>query len=101
MQRSHMKFPVVTLMLALLLAGTTSRAQQPPPIGVPPVPLPNGPIVVDTAEQHRIRVVVVARKLSHPWSLAFLPDGNILVTERAGRLRIIRNGVLDPHPIAG
>ena len=39
--------------------------------------------------------------LEHPWSLAFLPNGDILVTERPGRLRIIRNGVLDPLPIAG
>ena len=48
-----------------------------------------------------IRVVPVAKGLSHPWSLAFLPDGEMLVTERDGRLRIIRNGVLDPTPIAG
>jgi glucose/arabinose dehydrogenase len=57
--------------------------------------------VFDTAEQHRLRVVVVARGLVNPWSLAFLPDGSMLVTERPGRLRIIRNGVLDPTPVAG
>jgi glucose/arabinose dehydrogenase len=39
--------------------------------------------------------------LSHPYALAFLPDGNFLITERAGRLRIVRNGVLDPQPISG
>lgn len=39
--------------------------------------------------------------LSHPWALAFLPHGDILVTEFGGRLRIIRDGVLDPQPIAG
>ena len=33
--------------------------------------------------------------------MAFLPDGGILITERGGRLRIVRNGVLDPKPIAG
>ena len=43
----------------------------------------------------------VTKALAYPWSLAFLPDGDMLVTERAGRLRIIRNGVLDPQPIAG
>ena len=63
-------------------------------------PLPPLPQTLFTAEQP-IRVVPVATGLSHPWSLAFLPDGSMLVTERAGRLRIIRNGVLDPDPIAG
>ena len=43
----------------------------------------------------------VATGLVNPWSLAFLPNGDILVTERPGRLRIVRNGVLDPTPIAG
>ena len=36
-----------------------------------------------------LRVVEVARRLEHPWSLAFLPDGRMLVTERPGRLRIV------------
>jgi glucose/arabinose dehydrogenase len=48
-----------------------------------------------------MRAVVVAKGLSHPWSLAFLPDGDLLVTEREGRLRIIRKGVLSPEPISG
>jgi glucose/arabinose dehydrogenase len=66
-----------------------------------PTPLGDGPFLLETWEQRHIRVVVVARGLSHPWSLAFLPDGTMLVTERAGRLRVIRNGVLDPTPVAG
>jgi glucose/arabinose dehydrogenase len=49
----------------------------------------------------RIRVVTIVEGLDYPWSLAFLPDGNMLVTERVGRLRIVRHGVLDPRPIAG
>lgn len=39
--------------------------------------------------------------LEYPWSLAFLPDGSMLVTERAGRLRLIRDGQLLPDPVAG
>ena len=43
----------------------------------------------------------VATGLANPWSLAFLPNGDMLVTERAGRLRIIRGGTLDPQSISG
>jgi glucose/arabinose dehydrogenase len=85
---------------AALLATAVGYAQQPDP-GIPVPPLGAGPYVFDTAEQHKIRVVVVARGLSHPWSLAFLPDGAMLVAERPGQLRIIRNGKLEPAPVAG
>ena len=71
------------------------------PRGLAGHPLPKKPVVYDTGEGQRIRVVAVTRALEYPWALAFLPDGSMLVTERAGRLRIIRNGVLDPQPIAG
>ena len=100
--------------LALLLAATMGSqigfGQQKVPFagGIPVAPrglsghrLPDTPMEFDTAEGQRIRVVAVTKALSFPWSLAFLPDGSMLVTERAGRLRIIRNGVLDPKPIAG
>jgi len=43
----------------------------------------------------------VAEGLDFPWSIAFLPDGSMLVTERNGGLRIIRNGALDAEAIAG
>src|SRR6185295_9746243 len=67
------------------------------PIQWPDPPLGDGPFLVESAvPAHRnLRVVVMAR-FQQPWSIAFLPDGNILVTERPGRLRIVRNGVLDP-----
>jgi len=51
--------------------------------------------------QHDYRVVTVADGLVHPWSIAFLPDGDMLVTELPGRLRIIRDGVLLPDPVEG
>ncbi len=47
------------------------------------------------------RVETVAEGLDHPWSIAFLADGRMLVTERAGRLRVIRDGVLQAEPVAG
>lgn len=47
------------------------------------------------------RIETVASGLDHPWSLAFLPDGRMLVTERAGRLRVIADGQLQTAPVAG
>jgi glucose/arabinose dehydrogenase len=84
----------------LFAAGLSTQGQQ-QQIGVPVPPLGAGPFVFDTAEQHKIRVIVVTKGLAHPWSLAFLPDGSMLVSERPGRLRIVRNGVLDPKRIGG
>lgn len=54
-----------------------------------------------SSEKLEFSVAKVVQGLSHPWSMAFLPNGNILITERIGRLRVIRNGELDPLPIAG
>ena len=50
---------------------------------------------------HDYRVVTVAEGLMNPWSMAFLPNGDMLVTERPGRLRIIRGGKLLPDPVQG
>jgi len=64
--------------------------------------LGDGPWTYTTSERGtRIRVSVVSKGLSHPWSMAWLPNGDMLITERAGQLRILRSGVLDPMPIAG
>ena len=87
--------------LSLLGLLTVGHAQGQTPIGVPVPPLGAGPWVFDTAEQHKIRVSVVTRGLSHPWAIAFLPEGGMLITERPGRLRVVRNGVLDPENISG
>ena len=85
--------------LMLVLMSTAALSAQ-GPVSLPKQSLPDGPIMVDTAEE-KIRVTVM-KGLAHPWSLAFLPNGDILITERnAGRLRIVRSGVLDPQPISG
>ncbi len=101
------------LAVTVLLAPTLSYAQQNPheatatwvfdthtpgpcsPTGAPHGGCPPGELV-------RIRVVTVAYGLVRPWHLSFLPGGtDMLVTELPGSLRIIRDGVLDPVPIAG
>jgi glucose/arabinose dehydrogenase len=56
--------------------------------------------VVQT-EKGRVAVEVLASGLEHPWGMAFLPDGRILVTERPGRLRVVVDGRLLPEPVAG
>ncbi|MBX3651949.1 MAG: PQQ-dependent sugar dehydrogenase [Burkholderiales bacterium] len=54
------------------------------------------------SEKHEFRVVTLVRGLQNPWSLAFLPDGRMLVTERAGRMRIVgKDFKLDPKPVEG
>src|SRR5262245_13817435 len=63
-------------------------------------PLGLGPWDV-TSETGPIHVSVVTKSLQNPWGLQFLPNGDMLVTERPGRLRIVRAGKLDPTPIAG
>jgi glucose/arabinose dehydrogenase len=96
----------------LLLAAVgffASRAiaqQQPPQPGIAAVTLSSTPYVLDTAEQHKIRVSVVVSGLRHPFSLAFLPDGDALVSERGGQLRIVRGATgrsakLETAPVAG
>jgi aldose sugar dehydrogenase len=47
------------------------------------------------------RVVSLAEGLEHPWGMAFLPDGTILVTERSGRLRVVDQNGLRAQPISG
>lgn len=60
------------------------------------------PSSVVQSEKHRFRVVTLTTGLAHPWSVAFLPDGRMLVTEREGRLRLIGTDLkLHPQAIEG
>ncbi len=59
------------------------------------------PVSGDVPEASGWRIETLTAGLRHPWSMAWLPDGTLLVTERPGRLRLIRDGRLDPRPLAG
>jgi glucose/arabinose dehydrogenase len=61
---------------------------------------PQGDTVVKS-EEHAFRVETVSEGLETPWSVAFLPDGRLLVTEKPGRLRIVEKGKLVPEPVTG
>lgn len=80
-----LRIALATCTAGLILAGSSACAQDP---------------VMRTAH-HDFQLVTVADGLVHPWSIAFVPGGDILVTERPGRLRVIRDGVLLPEPVAG
>src|SRR5688500_17692585 len=53
------------------------------------------------SEEHAFRVVKVVDGLERPWSLAFLPDGRMLVTEKAGTLRVVKDGKLERGAVGG
>ncbi len=71
------------------------------PQGITVPPLPDAPVTYETAEGQTIRVVVLARGFQNPWSMAAVSADTILVAERSGQIRAVRNGVLDPQPVAG
>src|SRR5688500_1902629 len=64
-------------------------------------PLPSAPVRYETAEGQTIRVGVYARGFTNPWSMAFVSDDTILVAERGGAIKAVRNGVVDPTPVPG
>jgi len=79
--------------LPTALTAPTASAQPPSHVGEPGIVL--------TTNAHRVRVTTIAEGLASPWSLALLPGGDMLVTERPGRLRMIRNGMLLETPLGG
>ena len=78
------------LILAAALAAGPLAAQQPPPIGIATPALPAEPQVFDTAEQHGIKVSVVAKGFARPFAIEPLPNGDLLIVERGVGLRLVR-----------
>ena len=88
----------VSILIVAVAATICARAADvaPAPVrGLPPPPQPAK--VIKTG----YKVTEIAKGLEHPWSMAFLPDGSMLVTERVGRLRLIKGGQLQSQPIGG
>ena len=80
---------VSAMMLAAVLSGSVAQAA-------------GAKTKTFQSERHAFRVVTLVEGLAYPWSLAFLPDGRMLVTERPGRLRVVsKDFKLDPRPIEG
>ena len=55
----------------------------------------------DVPKANNFKTTTILEGLEHPWSMAWLPDDSMLITERPGRLRIVRNGQLEPTPVTG
>ena len=101
--KNRMRCMLTASVVTLAAAATLAQGGPPPPGSfqrVPSLPFPDAARELELSGT-RYRVVPMVRGLVTPWSLTFLPNGDMLVTERPGRLRIVRNGTLDPQPIAG
>lgn len=84
-----------TALVAFIRESATRKTEKVPTTDLP---LPEG---VQSSEEQAYRIETVAEGLDVPWSMCFLPDGRMLVTERSGRLRMIENGKLRPEVIGG
>ncbi|HKG91552.1 MAG TPA: PQQ-dependent sugar dehydrogenase [Gemmatimonadaceae bacterium] len=94
--RAHLpRLALVACLTSAALLSASCRRRAAPPDG----PAPRSPTPASTPGV--VRAETVATGLEHPWALAFLPDGRILVTERPGRLRIVDTGGALSAPLAG
>src|SRR5689334_10058675 len=110
--RSPCPMSKVASLVAIALSGAfagNALAQQQPDLGVAAVKLSDKPYTFDTAEQHGIRVSVIVHGVPHPFSVAFLPNGDALLAERGGALKLVHNAAsgkggaatLDAKPVSG
>jgi aldose sugar dehydrogenase len=101
------------LRIGLASAGITITACSAAPPNTAAVAPNVAPTAAPTAEASPVQAVspsstargfkqaTVAEGLERPWGMAWLPDGSMLISEKAGRLRLLKNEVLEPTPIAG
>jgi glucose/arabinose dehydrogenase len=79
-------------LLTLLFLGACSPEKKEPPTSLS---------AVIQSEKQNFQVDTITSELSNPWGIAFLPDGRILVTERGGEIRIVKDGKLIEEKIQG
>ena len=96
MSRFPSRAPMRLALGFIALAVATALPAQQANMGIPTMALTQPSYSFDTAEQHGLKVSVVARGLNHPFAIALLPEGDALITERGGALRLLRNAVGAP-----
>jgi len=84
----HLLHRSLTLVSFICIASAAAGAEGAEPVRI-------------QSEKHAFRVGIISDDLQNPWGMAFLPGGDLLVTERPGRLRLIRDGELLRTPVAG
>ena len=97
---------VILAASALIFAVPAPAQEPPPPIGIAPTSLGSQPYTFDTAEQHGIKVTVLAKGFARPFAIEFMPDGDLLIVERGVGLRVLHDAtgpapVLDDELVAG
>lgn len=105
-RRAGLQFLFVATLLSACGGGSNAPAPPtPPPSGGVDAPAPSAaptpPTPPAPPTTGPVQVVQVASGLANPWGLAFLPDGNMLVTEKAGTLRIVTPAGVKSNPISG
>ena len=84
--RYFIRFKLIAVMLVLFLYGGQLAAKS---------------IMSHQSKDVTFNLVTVVEGLDYPWAVAFLPNGDYLITEKTGALRRVHQGVLDPNPISG
>jgi glucose/arabinose dehydrogenase len=101
LQRGSRSLLVTALLLSSCGPGSVNSSQ---PTGEGALPSTSPPQVSSAAAQpqvNEVKPVTLVEGLEHPWGMAWLPNGDLLITERPGRLRLVQGGRLDPTPLEG
>ncbi|NJK40038.1 MAG: PQQ-dependent sugar dehydrogenase [Oscillatoriales cyanobacterium RM2_1_1] len=107
LHRSSSALALLTIIGCSVIQTSSNSAPVTDTLGENPTPeetrAPSAPLTLSAENTGPVKLqpVTLIEGLEHPWSMAWLPDGSMLITERPGRLRRVRNGALEPAPIAG